>query len=365
MHTLTVELGARSYPIHIGPGLLADGSLLRSLVSADQVLIVTNETVAPLYLKKVESAFAERKRRSLVLPDGEQYKTVDSFVQVIDELIDAGFHRDGCIVALGGGVTGDIAGFAAAVFQRGIDFLQLPTTLLAQVDSSVGGKTAVNHPRAKNMIGAFHQPVAVIADTETLRTLPRRELAAGLAEVIKHGLIVDSRFFAWLEGNIDALLALDGEALTHAITRCCEIKAGIVAEDEREQGRRALLNFGHTFGHAIEALGGYGRWLHGEAIAIGMCMAADTSVRLGWLDTGEAARIRTLLERAGLPTKAGGLAVAEILDRMRLDKKAGRKGLRLVLLRALGKAELAPAPDEKILRESVTGGLAGGSRAAR
>ena len=365
MKTLTVELGARSYPIHIGPGLLADGSLLRSLVSADQVLIVTNETVAPLYLKMVESAYAERKRRALVLPDGEQYKTVDSFVQVIDELIDAGFHRDSCIVALGGGVIGDLAGFAAAAFQRGIDFLQLPTTLLAQVDSSVGGKTAVNHPRAKNMIGAFHQPVAVIADTETLRTLPRRELAAGLAEVIKHGLIVDSRFFAWLESNMDALLALDGPALTHAITRCCEIKAGIVAEDEREQGRRALLNLGHTFGHAIEALGGYGRWLHGEAIAIGMRMAADTSVRLGWLDERDAARIRALLERAGLPTAAEGLSVAAILERMRLDKKAGRKGLRLVLLRAPGKAEIAPAPDEAILRETVALGLAGGRPVAR
>ncbi len=365
MKTLTVELGARSYPIHIGPGLLTDGSLIKTLAPADQILIVTNESVAPLYLRKVESAFAERKRRSLVLPDGEQYKTVDSFVQVIDELIDAGFHRDACIVALGGGVTGDIAGFAAAAFQRGIDFLQLPTTLLAQVDSSVGGKTAVNHPRAKNMIGAFHQPVAVIADTDTLRTLPPRELAAGLAEVVKHGLIVDARFFAWLESNMDALRALDGAALTHAITRCCEIKAGIVAEDEREQGRRALLNFGHTFGHAIEALGGYGRWLHGEAIAIGMCMAADTSVRLGWLERNEAARIRALLERAGLPTRAEGLAVADILDRMQFDKKAGRKGLRLVLLRSLGAAEVAPAPDEALLREAIAAGLAASRPVAR
>jgi 3-dehydroquinate synthase len=365
MKTLTVELGERSYPIHIGPGLLDDVRLLKSLVPADQVLIVTNETVAPLYLKKVESVFAERKRRSLVLPDGEQYKTVDRFVQVIDELIDAGFHRDACIVALGGGVIGDLAGFAAAAYQRGIDFLQIPTTLLAQVDSSVGGKTAVNHPRAKNMIGAFHQPVAVIADTQTLRTLPRRELAAGLAEVIKHGLIVDPRFFAWLESSMDALLALDSEALTHAITRCCEIKAGIVAEDEREQGRRALLNFGHTFGHAIEALGGYGRWLHGEAIAIGMCMAAETSARVGWLDRNEAVRIRALLERAGLPTIAEGLSVTDILDRMRLDKKAGRKGVRLVLLRSLGEAEVVPAPDEAILREAVALGLAARRPVAR
>jgi 3-dehydroquinate synthase len=349
MKTLTVELGARSYPIHIGPGLLADGNLLRALVSADQVLIVTNETV--------ESAFDQRKRRSLVLPDGEQYKTVDSFVQVIDELIDAGFHRDACIVALGGGVIGDLAGFAAAAFQRGIDFLQVPTTLLAQVDSSVGGKTAVNHPRAKNMIGAFHQPVAVVADTDTLRTLPRRELSAGLAEVIKHGLIEDQAFFVWLEENMDALLRLDDTALTHAITRCCEIKAGIVAEDEREQGRRALLNFGHTFGHAIEALGGYGRWLHGEAIAIGMRMAADSSARIGWLGKSDAARILALLERAGLPTEADGLAVDDVLERMRLDKKAGRKGMRLVLLKSLGKAEVALAPDESILREAIAAGL--------
>ena len=359
MKTLTVELGARSYPIHIGPNLLADQSLLQGAVRAEQVLIVSNTTVAPLYLEKVEAAFSGRKRRALVLPDGEQYKTVDSFVRIIDELIDAGFHRDACIVALGGGVIGDLAGFAAAAFQRGIDFLQLPTTLLAQVDSSVGGKTAVNHPKAKNMIGAFHQPVAVIADTGTLRTLPRRELAAGLAEVIKHGLIVDSAFFDWLESSMDRLLTLDGEALTRAITRCCEIKAGIVAEDEREHGRRALLNFGHTFGHAIEALGGFSRWLHGEAIAIGMRMAADASARMGWLDGNDVRRIVALLGRAGLPTAADGLAVDAVLDRMRLDKKAGRKGMRLVLLRALGQAELTPAPDDAILRETIALGLAG------
>jgi 3-dehydroquinate synthase len=358
MKTITVELGPRSYPIHIGPGLLAEAELLKRAVTAEQVLIVSNETVAPLYLPTVESAFAGRKRRSLVLPDGEQYKTLDSFAQIIDELIEAGFHRDACIVALGGGVIGDLAGFAAAAFQRGIDFLQLPTTLLAQVDSSVGGKTAVNHPRAKNMIGAFHQPIAVIADTDTLRTLPRRELAAGLAEVIKHGLIEDYEFFLWLEQNMDSLLALDAAALTRAITRCCEIKAGIVAEDELEHGRRALLNFGHTFGHAVEALGGYGKWLHGEAVAIGMRMAADTSARLGWLSPDDSLRIRKLIQHAGLPTAAADLAVAEILGRMRLDKKAGRQGMRLVLLRALGRAELASAPDEAILREAIAGGLA-------
>jgi len=365
MRTLTVELGARSYPIHIGPGLLSDEKLLQGAVDAEQLLIVTNTTVAPLYLASVESAFSGRKLRSLVLPDGEEHKNIASFVRIIDELIAAGFHRDACIVALGGGVIGDLAGFAAAAFQRGIDFLQIPTTLLAQVDSSVGGKTAVNHPRAKNMIGAFHQPVAVIADTRTLATLPPRELAAGLAEVIKHGLIEDYAFFAWLEQGIDDLLAQDGEALTRAITRCCEIKAGIVAVDEREQGRRALLNFGHTFGHAIEALGGYGMWLHGEAIAIGMRMAADTSARLGLLDKRDSERVVDLLGRAGLPTTAQGLAVDEILDRMQLDKKAGRQGLRLVLLRALGEALLMPAPDESILREAIAAGLAGSPAAAR
>jgi 3-dehydroquinate synthase len=367
MKTLTVELGARSYPIHIGPGLLRNSALIGRSVSAEQVLVVSNATVAPLYLATVEAAFAGRKLRSLVLPDGEQYKNLDSFARIIDELINAGFHRDACIVALGGGVIGDLTGFAAAAFQRGIDFLQLPTTLLAQVDSSVGGKTAVNHPRAKNMIGAFHQPVAVIADTDTLTTLPSRELSAGLAEVIKHGLIVDHEFFAWLEGSMDAVLRLDATALTHAITRCCEIKAAIVAEDEREHGRRALLNFGHTFGHAVEALGGYGRWLHGEAVAIGMRMAADSSERQGWLDGADAARIRALLERAGLPTSATGLAVEDVLERMRLDKKAGRKGMRLVLLKAIGEAVVAPAPDDQLLasRWPRTSSLTGSRRRGR
>ena len=360
MKTLSVELGERSYPIHIGQGLLADKKLLDGAVTAEQVLIVSNTTVAPLYLATVEAAFAGRKRRSLVLPDGEQHKTIASFVRIIDELIAGGFHRDACVLALGGGVIGDLAGFAAAAFQRGIDFVQLPTTLLAQVDSSVGGKTAVNHPQAKNMIGAFHQPVAVIADTATLATLPPRELAAGLAEVIKHGLIEDRDFFAWLESNMDALLAQDGAALTHAITRCVEIKAAIVAEDELEHGRRALLNFGHTFGHAIEALGGYGKWLHGEAVAIGMRMAADTSVHLGLIEPDDARRIVELLGRAGLPTTAAGLAVDDILARMRLDKKAGRAGMRLVLLRALGEAAVTPAPDETVLREAIAGGIAAG-----
>jgi 3-dehydroquinate synthase len=355
VNTLLVELGLRSYPIHIGPGLLNDSKLLTSSVAANQVLIVTNDVVAPLYLAQVEAAFSNRNLRTLVLADGEAEKTVATFTGVIDELIAGRFHRDACIIALGGGVIGDLAGFAAACYQRGIDFLQLPTTLLAQVDSSVGGKTAVNHPQAKNMIGAFHQPVAVIADTDTLRTLPRRELNAGLAEVIKYGLICDAAFFGWIEDHIDDLTGLDADALTRAISRCCEIKAGIVAEDEREHGRRALLNLGHTFGHALEALGGYGHWLHGEAVAIGMQMAADASVLLGSLTADAAQRIRQLLERTGLPTEAAGIAVDDVVSRMQLDKKAGSQGLKLILLNRIGDAVVTPAPDTAIIRAAIAG----------
>ena len=359
MNTLQVELGLRSYPIHIGPGLLEDPALLTRHVAARQVLVVTNDIVAPLYLERVQAAFADRDLRTLVLPDGEAEKNLQSFARLIDELIAGRFHRDACVVALGGGVIGDLAGFAAACYQRGIDFVQLPTTLLAQVDSSVGGKTAVNHPEAKNMIGAFHQPIAVLADTDTLTTLARRELNAGLAEVIKYGLICDAEFFDWLESEIDALIALDATALTHAISRCCAIKAQIVAEDEREQGRRALLNLGHTFGHALEALGGYGHWLHGEAIAIGMQMAADASVLLGWLEASDADRIRQLLERTGLTTSASGLGPDDVMSRMQLDKKAGSSGLKLILLRAIGEAVVTPAPEPDIVRAAITGRMTG------
>ena len=360
MDTITVNLGNRSYPIYIGSGLLDGSSILEESTPAKQLLVVTNETVSQLYLKRVEETFADRKPRSLILPDGEQYKNLDGFGRIIDELIEARFHRDACVLALGGGVVGDLAGFAAASYQRGIDYVQLPTTLLAQVDSSVGGKTAVNHPAAKNMIGAFHQPIAVLADTDALATLPPRELAAGLAEVIKYGLIQDLEFFRWLEEQLPALLNQDPEALRYAIRRCCEIKAEIVAQDEHEHGRRALLNFGHTFGHAIEALGDYGRWLHGEAVAIGMQMAAETSAQLGWIDSADAERIGSLLERAGLPTTATELASDEILNRMRLDKKAGSLGMRVVLLESLGSAAVAPAPDEPILRSSIARHIAAG-----
>jgi 3-dehydroquinate synthase len=356
VETITVALGERSYPIHIGRGLIADGSLYGR--AARQILIVTNETVAPLYLSAVERALADRERQTLILPDGEQHKTLATFSTVIDRLIDARFHRDACLIALGGGVIGDLTGFAASAYQRGIDFVQIPTTLLAQVDSSVGGKTAVNHPRAKNMIGAFHQPIAVIADTDTLGTLPPRELAAGLAEVIKYGVIVDAEFFARLERDVAKLRALDDVAMAFAVRRSCEIKAAIVAEDEREHGRRALLNLGHTFGHALESLGQYERWLHGEAVAIGTVLAARTSVALGWLSEHDCLRIERLLAGAGLPTHADAVDADELIARMQLDKKTDKTGVKLILLKAIGAAVVTPAPPAELLREVVRTQLA-------
>jgi 3-dehydroquinate synthase len=348
VETIVVALGDRSYPIHIGPALLGNTNLYG--VAAKQVLVVTNEVVAPLYLKHVQAALHGREVATVVLPDGERHKTLATFTTVIDRLIDGRFHRDCCLVALGGGVVGDLTGYVAASYQRGVDFVQVPTTLLAQVDSSVGGKTAVNHPRAKNMIGAFHQPIAVLADTDTLTSLPPRELAAGLAEVIKYGIIVDAAFFTWLEAHIDDLRRLDPAALTHAIRRSCEIKAAIVAEDEREQGRRALLNLGHTFGHALEAIGSYERWLHGEAVGIGMALAARTSAALGWLAARDCERIENLIARAGLPTAAAGVDVDELLDHMRGDKKADRAGLKLILIRAVGESVVTRSPAENELR---------------
>jgi 3-dehydroquinate synthase len=353
-----VQLGARSYPIRIGAGLLSDPSVLAGLVAARQVMIVTNEVVAPHYLDTVRAALDGREIGVVVLPDGERHKTLASFALILDRLVNAGFHRDACIVALGGGVVGDVAGFAAASYQRGIDFVQVPTTVLAQVDSSVGGKTAVNHALAKNMIGAFHQPVGVIADTRTLRTLPRRELTAGLAEVVKYGLIQDVEFLGWLESHVDALLALDDAALEHAIARSCEIKAGIVAEDEHERGRRALLNFGHTFGHALEALGRYETWLHGEAVAIGMLMAARVSAALGSISDSDCERIAGLLERVGLPVRASGIRADDVLAKMQLDKKVDRHGLRIILLERLGRAAVVRAPDAAIVRAAVENRIA-------
>ncbi|MDY0067608.1 MAG: 3-dehydroquinate synthase, partial [Steroidobacteraceae bacterium] len=271
---IDIDLGARSYPILIGPNLLQDAATLAAHIPSRQVLIVTNETVAPLYLQKLQDALEGRRIGAVVLPDGEQHKTLATMTRIIDALVEHGMNRDACVVALGGGVIGDMAGFAAACYQRGVDYVQVPTTLLAQVDSSVGGKTGVNHPRAKNMIGAFHQPRCVIADTATLHTLPIREYRAGLAEVVKYGLISDAAFLERLENSVEALLARDSEAVMQAVRRSCEIKAQVVARDEREQGLRAILNLGHTFGHAVEAAVGYGEWLHGEAVAAGMVMAA-------------------------------------------------------------------------------------------
>jgi len=337
--TLTVDLGDRSYPIHIGPGLLGRADLYGPALNTGRVLVITNETVAPLYLDAVLAGLADRESASLVLPDGERHKTLDTAARVYDALMDERLGRDGTVVALGGGVIGDLAGFAAATWQRGVDFVQIPTTLLAQVDSSVGGKTGVNHPRGKNMIGAFHQPRLVLADTDVLATLPERELSAGLAEIIKYGLIRDADFFAWLEENMPALRGREPAALAHAIARSCENKAAVVAADEREGGVRALLNLGHTFGHAVEAALGYGEWLHGEAVGAGMCLAADLSVRLGWLDEAERERAVTLIAAAGLPTGLPpGLDRPRMLELMGHDKKVLAGRLRLILLRGIGDA---------------------------
>jgi 3-dehydroquinate synthase len=353
METLQVSLAERSYPILIGPGLLRESGVLAELITARQVLIVTNDVVAPLYLEALERAIVADELRTLILPDGEESKSLQTFSTIIDALMAHGFHRDACLVALGGGVVGDIGGFAASCYQRGIDYVQVPTTLLAQVDSSVGGKTAVNHPSGKNMIGAFYQPTCVLADTDTLKTLPPREFAAGLAEVIKHSLILDRDFFAWLEDHMDEVVTLDAAAISFVVRRNCELKAAIVAEDEWERGRRALLNLGHTFGHALESLGEYGQWLHGEAVGIGIMLAARTSARLGWIGPSDCDRIEALLKRAALPVRAPDIDVERLLRRMSMDKKASAAGLDLVLLKQIGEGVIAPAPDESVLRDVI------------
>jgi 3-dehydroquinate synthase len=341
MESLRVALGERAYPIHIGAGIAGEAALYAPHV-ASAAAVVTNPVVAPLYLARVRAALEASGARvvPVVVEEGEQAKRWAVLEAVFDALLAGRLGRDGVIVALGGGVVGDLAGFAAAVYQRGIGYLQVPTTLLAQVDSSVGGKTAINHARGKNMIGAFHQPRAVIADVATLDTLPERELRAGLAEVIKHGAALDAAFFAWLESNIEALLRRERAALVHAVRRSCELKAAIVAEDEREAGTRALLNFGHTFGHAIETASGYGAWLHGEAVAAGMVMAAELSARAGRLPAADAARLRNLVSRAGLPVAPPPIDPARWLELMALDKKSARGRMRFVLLDALGSAAL-------------------------
>ncbi|MDP9064456.1 MAG: 3-dehydroquinate synthase [Pseudomonadota bacterium] len=341
MQILTVDLGSTSYPIMIGPGLLRRSDLLTERLAGRDVLIVTDTTVGALYLDEVRLTLRACRVSHCVLPDGERHKTLQAFSCVIDALIDAKLNRDATVLALGGGVVGDIAGFAAACYQRGVSYVQLPTTLLAQVDSSVGGKTGVNHPAGKNLIGAFHQPLAVIADIDTLATLPDRELGAGLAEIIKYGCIRDASLFDWLENNVDALLARDAAALASVIARCCAIKAAVAGQDEREGGVRAILNFGHTFGHALEAATGYDRYLHGEAVALGMIMAADLSCRLGFIAASVLERLRRLLERARLPTVPPRIGAARALELMSMDKKVLSGTLRLVLLAELGHAVIS------------------------
>jgi len=343
MQTLRVALGERAYPIHVGSGLLDRPDLLDPLLAGPRVAIVTNDTVRPLFADALAAHLRDSGRgvTLITLPDGEEHKTLASLEVIYDAMLGERCDRRTTLIAVGGGVVGDIAGFAAATFMRGIPFVQVPTTLLAQVDSSVGGKTAVNHPLGKNMIGAFHQPVGVLADIGSLATLPDRELRAGLAEVIKHALIMDAAFLDWLEANIDRLLAKDVAALTHAVARSIEIKAAVVAIDERETGPRALLNFGHTFGHAIEAGLGFGTWLHGEAVAAGMVMAADLSARLGRISPADAGRARRLIERAGLPVAGPALGARRYLDLMSLDKKADAGRLRFILLDRLGAASIA------------------------
>jgi 3-dehydroquinate synthase len=337
LHSMTVPLGERSYPIYIGDGLLHDAKWLAALLKARKVAIVTNDVVAPLYSASIHAALSGVETFEIILPDGETHKTLDNTARIFDRLIEHRFARDDLIVALGGGVIGDMAGFAAACYQRGIAFVQIPTTLLSQVDSSVGGKTGVNHPLGKNMIGAFHQPRAVVIDIATLRSLSSRELRAGIAEIVKYGLICDAEFFEWLESHAEKLLACDTEALAYAIHRSCSTKAAIVARDEREQGERALLNFGHTFGHAIESVTGYSSWLHGEAVAAGMLMAASLSERCGLIAGGDVARIANLLQRLGLRTDARGeLTPAAALLAMGGDKKVQNGRIRLILLRGIG-----------------------------
>ena len=349
--TLQVELGERSYPIAIGQSLLSDAGLIARYIAGKRAAIVTNTTVGPLYLDRLKQTLerAGKQVTAIILPDGEEEKNWASLMRVFDVLLEQKCDRKTTLVALGGGVIGDLTGFAAATYMRGVPFVQVPTTLLAQVDSSVGGKTGINHPLGKNMIGAFYQPQAVIADTTTLDTLPARELSAGLAEVIKHGAIIDAAFFDWIEANIAKLMARDAPALAYAIQRSCEIKADVVRQDEREGGLRAILNFGHTFGHAIEAGLGYGEWLHGEAVGCGMVMAADLSQRLGFIDAPARERVTALVKAAGLPVAAPDLGAERWLELMQVDKKNEGGQIKFILLKPLGTPVIMPVPQEALL----------------
>lgn len=361
MKRLDVDLGDRSYPIYIGRGLVAKPELWAGHIKGQQVCVVSNETIAPLYLEPVLAGLGGKSVCRAILPDGEAHKTLTTLSGIYDALLEAGHNRGTTLLALGGGVVGDMCGFAAASYQRGVDFIQMPTTLLSMVDSSVGGKTGVNHPLGKNMIGAFHQPKCVVADLALLDTLPAREYAAGLAEVIKYGLISDAPFFEWLEQHLDALLARDEAALTEAVYQSCVNKAQVVAEDEREGGRRAILNLGHTFGHAIETAEGYGTWLHGEAVAAGMVLALNLSRRLGWIDTEIESRGRQLLERAALPVAPpSSMDVDQFLLLMGRDKKVVEGQLRLVLLKGLGDAVVtSEASEEAIVATLKESGISG------
>ena len=354
MEKLLVDLGDRSYPISIGSNLLSDIALFSSAIKGKKVMIVTNDVVAPLYLEACKNTLKDYQIDEVILPDGEQFKTLSTFEVILTELLAKKHARDSTIIALGGGVIGDMAGFAAACYQRGIAFVQIPTTLLSQVDSSVGGKTAVNHPLGKNMIGAFYQPQAVIIDIECLKTLPAREFAAGMAEVIKYGIIYDKDFFSWLESNIEAIKSLDPTAIIYMLKRCCAIKAEVVALDEKEHGIRALLNLGHTFGHAIEAEQGYGNWLHGEAVAVGMVLAAETSYILGLVDHSDVEQIIDLIEAFDLPlTAPADMQYKHFVEHMQLDKKVLNGQLRLVLPTSVGTSALFDNVSEKVLRDVI------------
>jgi len=357
-HILNLDLGERSYPIYIGAGLIDDPALLGRHIPGNSALVVSNTTVAPLYLERLESNLEQAGIRhdKVILEDGEQYKTIDSVMTIMTALLEARQDRRSTLIALGGGVVGDITGFAAAIYQRGVHFIQIPTTLLSQVDSSVGGKTGVNHPLGKNMVGAFYQPRCVIVDTATLDTLPDRELSAGLAEVVKYGLIHDADFFHWLELNASKLMARDRQSLAEAILVSCRTKASIVEQDERESGIRAILNLGHTFGHAIEACMGYGNWLHGEAVATGMVMAADLSLRHGWIEPEVRQRTIALLEEFALPVNPPAeMTVEQYMQAMAIDKKTVDGKIRFVLLQALGKAIVTADYDPDLLAATLAG----------
>jgi 3-dehydroquinate synthase len=360
MNTLQLNLGERSYPIHIGSQLLDQADLYKKHIKGTFTAVVTNETVAPLYADRVVKTLERigQKVKLIVLPDGEAFKTWEVLQKIFDGLLENSADRKTTLVALGGGVIGDMTGFAAACYMRGIRFIQVPTTLLSQVDSSVGGKTGINHPLGKNMVGAFHQPQAVIADLDTLKTLPPEELAAGLAEVIKHGAIADTEFLSWIEKNQDALNNCDPVAMEFAVLRSCEIKSQVVTQDEKEGGIRAILNFGHTFGHAIEAGMGYGAWLHGQAVGCGMVMAADLSVRVGLLSEAEASRLKKIIQALHLPTQPPKLGVDRFMELMSVDKKAEGGEVRYILLNGLGQAKIQTVDDDLVIQTLIANGVA-------